>query len=188
MTTFDEATELVRQYLSRAQGYPTDTKAFCGLVNGLVRAEQVSKVPAQRIVERCAELSKFCPTDYDLQQVAKDMARCDAVASGTFDSLGNAGNAVVDSSKLREQYGEPAAFDWKTIDHAKVKRVRDRERALISAIKAKYPKEIGWAQIAIAAAELGYYDYAEAWQRSLVSGERITAAQWKARMEGSRQC
>ncbi len=172
MTDFDTAADLLLHHLSRSVGYPTEMKAFTGLVNGLVNAEKITGVAAERIVERCASLSKFCPTDYDLQQVAKDMARCDAVAAGTFDSLANAGNAVVDSSKLRATYGEPSPFDWKTIDHARVKRVKARESQLLTSIKAKYPGELSWSKMADAAEELGYPDYAKAWRGGMVGGRK----------------
>ncbi len=178
MTDFSAATDLIAQHLARTVGYPTETKAFAGLVNGLINAEKLTGVAAARIVERCAGLSKYCPTDYDLQQVAKDMARCDAVAAGTFDSMAGASNVAVPVEALREQYGEPAPFDWTKIDRAHVKRVRDRERELIQKIKAKYPGELGWAGMAAAAEELGYLDYAKLWFESLVGNEN----HWKRKV------
>lgn len=167
MTDFNAATDLVEQHLSRAVGYPSETRAFVSLVNGLVKAELVSNVPAGRIAERCAELSKFCPTDYDLLSVARDMARCDAVAAGTFDSMAGAGNAVVDAEKLREEYGEPAPFDSHKIDMDRVKRVKDRERKLLAEIKALHPGDISWHQMAKTARSLGYEDYARAWEKGV---------------------
>ncbi len=174
MTSFDEATTLAEKFFSRAPNYPRETAAFCGLVNGLVNAEKATKVPAARIAAHCAEQSKYCPTDADLLTMARDMVRCDAVAAGTFDSLAGAGNHVdaqpIDHAAMREQYGDPVPIDRKSFDTAKAKGVRERERELLSKIKAKYPKDLNWNQMAAAAEEFGYHDYAKAWRNSSPGG------------------
>lgn len=174
MTSFDEATALAEKFFSRAPNYPRETAAFCGLVNGLVNAEKVTKISAARIAAQCAEASKYCPTDADLLTIARDMVRCDAVASGTFDSLAGAGNHVkpVDEAAMRKQYGEPQAFDRTGVDTERLKTAQTRERELLGKIKAKYPKDLNWTQMANAAEEFGYHDYAKAWRRAQVGGTR----------------
>ncbi len=168
MTTFDEAAEIVQEHLGRTQKFPTETKQFCSLVNGLINAEKASGASAARIAEKCKELSKYCPTDAELLTTARDLARVDAVAAGTFDSTAGAANAIseVTTANWEKQYGAPKPFPIHSFKS--VNTVRERERALLSAIKAKHPGELSWAKMADAAEELGYPDYAETWHNAMV--------------------
>lgn len=166
MLALDKAVELVTK-LDRTRNYPKEQPGIINLAKGLQKASDSLKISAGRIVEKCAETSEWCPTDADLLNVARDLARVDAVASGTFDSLAGAGNAVEDRKDWQRQYGPAAPFDWKQIDQEKVKRTKARERALLAAIKQKYPGELSWQQMAAAARELGYDDYAKAWERAV---------------------
>ncbi len=166
--------EIVTRAFSRCQNWPKERLGVLGLAQGLRRASDRFAIPMNDIVLRCAEASQYCPTDADLITVAREMR----------DTIRRGAESKVDvTAEWQRQYGQPQDFNWQQIDHAKVKRVKDRERELLAAIKAKYPQELSWAGMALAAAELGYYDYAEAWHRSQVGNKRITAEQWKQRME-----
>jgi hypothetical protein len=72
------------------------------------------------------------------------------------------------TKQWKQQYGEPKPFDWTALDMGRVKRVKDREREMFRAIKAKYPGELSWQAMAAAARELGYADYADAWERAVL--------------------
>lgn len=169
MVSLTRATELVVAHLERTQNYPKTDEGIDALARGLKHASDSTGVGAGRIVEKCAHESKFCPTDYDLLVVAKELARGDAIAGGTFDSLAGAANVAPQATQetLKAEYGDAIPFDWHQIDHAHVKGVKDRERSLLTAIKAKYPGELNWIQMAVAARELGYEDYARTWERAM---------------------
>lgn len=171
MLALDKAIELVEK-LERTRNYPRDPegKGVEGLARGLQRASETAKVAAARIVEKCAAESEFCPTDYDFLNIAKEIARLDAVATGTFDSLAGAGNSIGNENEWREVYGPAKPFKFGDLDMAKVKRVKNREREMFAAIKTKYPGELSWRGMIDAARELGYKDYADAWEKGLVGG------------------
>jgi|GEM_PF-4391671 len=90
-----KAIELVSK-LERTRNYPRDPEGegVKNLARGLQKASDALKVSGALIIERCAETSEYCPTDADLFTVARDIARCNAVAEGTFDSMAGAGNHV----------------------------------------------------------------------------------------------
>lgn len=167
MLALEKAIELVTK-LDRTINYPKEFPGVVGLAKGLQKASDSLKIGASLIVDRCAGTSQFCPTDADLINVARDLARLDAVATGTYDSLAGSGNSVAaDREDWKRQYGTPAPFEWRQIDAEKVKRVKDRERQMFSAIKAKYPGELSWGGMIAAARELGYADYADAWKQGM---------------------
>jgi len=65
--------ELVGTF-SRSPNYPRDKEGVLFLAQGLAKAAKASGIAAAAIVARCQELSAFCPTDYDFQQVAIELA------------------------------------------------------------------------------------------------------------------
>ena len=57
----------------RCSNYPREKEGVQFLAQGLAKAADATGVEMQAIVDRCAELSQFCPTDYDLLTVASEM-------------------------------------------------------------------------------------------------------------------
>ena len=66
--------DLVISAFSRCQNYPKERTGVLGLAQGLRNAATVSGTQMAAIVARCQELSQYCPTDYDLLQVANELA------------------------------------------------------------------------------------------------------------------
>lgn len=153
----DTPEELVTRAFSRCHNWPREQLGILGLAQGLRRATDRFSVPMEEIVTKCAELSQYCPTDVDMFTVAREIR--DAVLRANQPDV---------TAQWYATYGTPEPFDWQKIDHAQVKRVRDMEREMLAAIRAKYPGEIGWHGMAVAARELGYPDYAAAWEKGLV--------------------
>ena len=77
---FDDNTEqagpedLVTAAFSRCSNWPKTREGLLGLAQGLKRASDASGIAMDAILARCALLSQFCPTDFDLDKVAKEMA------------------------------------------------------------------------------------------------------------------
>lgn len=71
MITKERATELVMG-LSRTVGFPHDEDGLESLATGLQRAARDPE-HAAAIIQRCGELSKYCPTDHDLLSVAEEL-------------------------------------------------------------------------------------------------------------------
>ena len=65
--------ELVIEAFSRCSNYPKERVGVLGLAQGLAKAARVTGVSARAIVERCAEISQWCPTDMDLMNVAREL-------------------------------------------------------------------------------------------------------------------
>ncbi len=86
MLNLSRAIDLVGK-LSRTKKYPADDEGVMNLAQGLQKASDSTQVGAGRIIERCASISEWCPTDAELLTVARDLAREDAVANGTYDSM-----------------------------------------------------------------------------------------------------
>lgn len=83
MLTAEDAVREVKR-LSRMGNYPTDREGVMGLARGLQRAAG-SQEQARSIVDRCLELSAFCPTDFDLLAVARELNPQPAEPSWTPD-------------------------------------------------------------------------------------------------------
>ncbi len=169
-----EALELVARF-SRTRNYPKDEAGVVYLAEGLIRAADQTGVLGSAIVFRCAAESDWCPSDADLLTIAREIR----------DEMKRESDAKINvTAEWKKKYGQPEEFKWDQIDTSRVKRVKDRERELLAKIKAKFPKDVTWAQMAQAAAEFGYYEYAEAWHAAQAGNKRITAEQWKSRIEG----
>jgi hypothetical protein len=153
-----EALELVSR-LSRTKNYPRDEAGVVYLAEGLARAASAAGVDARHIVMVCATTSEWCPTDADLVTIANQIR----------DEQRRAQEALLPpvTAQWKRKYGEPKPFDWKALDTDRIKRVKAREAEMLSAIKAKYPGELSWAGMIQAAKELGYLDYAEAWEKGM---------------------
>lgn len=159
MLAIDKAIELVTK-LDRTINYPKEMPSVVNLARGLQKAADTMMVSASLIVEKCAEASQFCPTDADLLTVARELR-----------DENRRKNQPDVTKEWQAMYGAPKPFDWKQIDNGKAKHVKDRERQLLNAIKAKYPGELSWHAMIEAAKELGYPDYAEAWTKGMVGGK-----------------
>ncbi len=160
--------------LQRTANFPKDEAGSLALVHGLIRAAEKTGVAMDAIVEECCSSSRYCPTDADLLVVAKDLARCKAVAEGKFDSMGNAANSVKADTvdQWRKEYGKPVPFPAINAQfHAKAKAAHKRRQEMYRAIEnhlgiknQRYPD---WTAMAKAARELGYEDYAKAWENAV---------------------
>ena len=153
-----DALELIAR-LSRTKNYPKDEPGLVFLAEGLMRAAAETGANPQQIIMLCATTSEWCPTDLDLMTVAKQIR----------DEQRRAQEALEPSieHQWRQQYGAPKPFDWKALDTEKIKRTKARERKLYAAIKQRHPEELTWAGMIAAARDLGFDDYAEAWERGM---------------------
>jgi hypothetical protein len=70
VATEDAVREVKR--LSRTGNYPTDREGVIGLAQGLQKAAKGIE-HARAIVNRCLELSAFCPTDHDLLTIGQEL-------------------------------------------------------------------------------------------------------------------
>ena len=154
----DESLQFIAR-LSRTKNYPKDESGLVGLAEGLIQAAAATGANPQQIVMVCATTSEWCPTDFDLMTVAKQIR----------DEQKRAQEALEPSleHQWRQTYGPPKPFDWKALDTEKVKFTRAHEKKLYAAIKAHHPEELTWAGMIEAARELGYDDYADAWARGM---------------------
>ncbi len=153
-----DALECVRR-LSRTKNYPKDDKGVSFLAEGLIRACAGTGAPGQQIVMVCATTSEWCPTDADLMTIGRQIR----------DEQKRAQEALKPSveEEWRKVYGPPKPFDWKALDMPKLKSAKAREKELYRKIKAAHPEELTWAGMIAAARELGFDDYADAWQRGM---------------------
>ena len=65
--------QIVTEAFSRCSNYPKEQAGIFGLAQGLVKASRITGVAQEAIVDRCADISKFCPTDADLLSVAREI-------------------------------------------------------------------------------------------------------------------
>lgn len=65
--------EIVMRAFARCQNFPKERIGVLGLAQGLRVASDKFGVPMERIVSSCVSESPFCPTDYDLMNVARGM-------------------------------------------------------------------------------------------------------------------
>lgn len=66
--------DIVIAAFSRCQNYPKERAGVLGLAQGLRNAATATGIAMAAIVARCQELSQYCPTDYDINQVANELA------------------------------------------------------------------------------------------------------------------
>ncbi len=140
MVSLTRAIELVSK-LSRTKKYPTDDDGVQHLARGLQQASESASIGAGRIIDRCAQISEWCPTDAELLSVARDIAREDAVASGTFDSTATSGNSYRSPTEPRCPICDGTGFqiiwtlhtrgrgDWKHAHRQNITEAEARELA-----------------------------------------------------------
>ena len=145
----------------RSANYPKSTLGVSSLAMALKRAADTHRVPMLDIVEECLRTSAYCPTDYDLESVATQLrASIDAKS------------APNNYAKWEAEYGppKPVPLTW---DRAEVAKYKAREREMWAKLKKLYPKGWpDWLKLAGAARELGYENYARAWERGTVDSFR----------------
>ena len=89
---------------SRCGNFPRTVEGMQFLAQGLVKASQETSVPMQMIVEACASMSNFCPTDAELLNVARNIHR------EMTDQL----EAKRDrEAEWQRQYGKSDPYNWK---------------------------------------------------------------------------
>jgi hypothetical protein len=69
----EDPVQLVTEAFSRCSNYPKESAGIFGLAQGLAKAARVTGIAMRAIVERCAEISQWCPTDLDLMNVAREL-------------------------------------------------------------------------------------------------------------------
>lgn len=99
---------------SRSHNFPQEETAFIALVNGLMRASKITGISPSDIVEECLQISKFCPTDFDLLSVARDMAGPARVGSeiGKDDESDKRAYQSVWQAVPVRQDGSPDYVEW----------------------------------------------------------------------------
>jgi hypothetical protein len=132
---------LASEAFSRCSNWPQDRSGQIGLAQGLKMAAIRFGFTMAEIIAVAREASAFCPTDFDLLSIARDMRRR---------------VAEVEGNELRQhqradweaEYGPPSAIavDWEPDKSAEAKRFeRDNQvRDIITAKRGGWP---GWAKV-----------------------------------------
>lgn len=76
LISYEDAMDAIVR-LNRTVGYPRDPGSLTGLVDGLVQACNKTGIEPSRVIDKCLELSKFCPTDFDLLATATALRSAD---------------------------------------------------------------------------------------------------------------
>jgi hypothetical protein len=162
--------DLCRQAFSRSANWPEDRLGQIGLAQGLAQASKQFRISKEDLIQRCREISAFCPTDADLLRVAGEMFRT------RQDAL------LANKKQLREwekRYGPPRPYDtsqkgkclccgreWEEI----IRTSQERKTAMWNSLRAHFGVKNGkwppYRDMAPVARALGYKDYADAWERS----------------------
>lgn len=61
------------QRFARCQNYPRGEEAQTLFADAVATASQETGVPIHEIIDRCLKISQYCPTDFDLLNVARDL-------------------------------------------------------------------------------------------------------------------
>ena len=77
--TKGSASDAVRGF-SACMGYPTDPEGQKLLAQTLEAVCHANNIDPAELVKRCAAASNFCPTPFDLRQIAAEMSRKKAPA------------------------------------------------------------------------------------------------------------
>jgi len=145
----------------RCANYPRDAEGVIVLIDGLRNASIRAGIEMSKIVNRCVQSSEWCPTDHDLFTVAAELR---AEERQERESKRNRWE------EWRIETGPPREFDWKIPGWDQVERHNDRQRKLWSDLRRKLNVTDGkwpsWSELAVAARQLGYAEYADAWERN----------------------
>lgn len=147
--------DLAREAFSRCSNWPQDRHGQIGLAQGLKLAATRFGFTMAELIAVAREESAFCPTDYDLLKLAKDMRQRIKDSAAVEAS-------VRQQDDWRKQYGAPAAVpvDWSAAGAGKENEARDHavREHLTAARGSAWPgwKKISWREIYYAWRELGY--------------------------------
>ena len=160
--------DICRQAFSRCSNWPEDRLGQIGLAQGLSHASKRFRISQEDLIERCRELSAFCPTDADLLRVAGEM----------FTARQTSFEASRDQiTEWQKKYGPPVSFeqhgkcthcgrDWEEI----IKTSTERRAAMWAALRAHFEVKNGkwpsYRDMAPVARSLGYTDHADGWERT----------------------
>jgi hypothetical protein len=172
METFHEFCVTQVRRLSGTVNFPKGDEAATVAVKELVYALE-NRVDSRgqrafvgKLIDACLESSKFCPTVADLVTVAGEI-RAEGRRREEAEAVARR------PQEWQQTYGAPETFNWKQIDLQRVKQVRAREAQMYTDVRhyfaARKVENPGWAAMAVAAGELGYGDYAVAWEKAVVS-------------------
>ena len=160
--------DLCRQAFMRCSNWPADPLGQQGLFQGLAEASRQSGISKEAIIARCKELSAFCPTDYDLLRVAGEMA-------ARAIELEKSAKQETQTREWQRQYGKPKPFEqadtctccgrlWSEIMSTAIQ----RQARLWDLLRQHYGTPGKWPpcrDMAPVARQLGFADYADAWER-----------------------
>jgi hypothetical protein len=158
--------------LSRTRNFPQSEDGVKDLAESLDRISGAIGIDPAALVQRCADLSEFCPTDADMwttaREIKEEIRRKAESASPT------------QMARWRKEYGDPKPVDLSEIDpefrerFVKAQANAKRREELWSKLKKKFPSAAmpkgqwpNWDVLAKAARELGYPEYADAWEKSV---------------------
>jgi hypothetical protein len=143
----------------RNKQYPRDAEGVIMLAQGLVKASEATGIAMEAIVEACRVASEYCPTDYDLLKVAREMK------SAELEQQEHQRQATL-HQRWEKECGPAKPFVM-TYDKKRVDAVIQRRREMWGKLREtlKVEKSIwpAWNVLAEAAHRLGYDDYAKAW-------------------------
>ncbi len=163
MTTFREYAKEQAQRLGGTVNFPSGADAGVAvreLVDALERSSKGQRTFIERLVGACLETSKFCPTVADVVTVANDLREGDRRKEEATR------NQV---SEWRKEYGEPKPFSAIKLNEVGGENRRRDEmyRKIKAHLRINDGKWPDWQTMAAAARELGYEDYAKAWEGSV---------------------
>lgn len=142
----------IAKRFSRCPNYPKNPSEVVIFVEAIGKAVDRYGVDPEGLADRCLGLSQFCPTDFDLLTVAKEMR----------EEVKRAEDAQRNRvAEWRREYGEPQPLKV-SFDRQKVRRDEELWRQLRRQFPDFWPN---WMTLADAAEELGYSDYASAWRK-----------------------
>lgn len=154
--------EIVLRFFSRCHNFPKDRLGVIGLAQCLARAAQETGYSALLIAQRLADDSPYCPTDFDILNAAYAMKKRAADQEQARQS---------DYREMVNQYGPPQPFETRVdpvVYESEVARQTEMWARIRKHLKLTDINWPGWKQCASAARELGYPDYADAWEHSFV--------------------
>lgn len=132
---------LASEAFSRCSNWPQDRSGQIGLAQGLKLASTRFGFTMAEIISIARETSAYCPTDFDLLNIARDMRK-----RATEVVAAEAQRHQRDD--WRAQYGAPVAIpvDWKTDGLAAQLRLQ-RDSKVREMITAKCGSWPGWAKV-----------------------------------------
>lgn len=162
MKTFREYAKDQIQRMAGTVNFPSGPQAdkpLRELVDTLERCSKGERTFIERLVTNCLESSKFCPTVADLLMVSTELREEDRRKAEA------ARNRV---REWEQEYGKPEPFVMDMRPNGGQQRHAEMWDKLRKHFRyAESRKWPDWATMAEAARELGYDDFAKAWEKGL---------------------